>query len=82
MAWNCEVTDRAGRAVLISVLADLDLVILNYFLTLIQPPGYNQSVIDLALVSSGIASFCLAVTSSDTGYSDHLLIHIQIGGSF
>ena len=54
-------TDRAGR-VLISVIDDLNLIILNdYSPTLIQPPGHNQSVINLALASSGIASFCSAI---------------------
>lgn len=80
VAWGCETTDRVGRA-LISVIDDLNLVVLNdRFPTLVQPPGHNQSVIDLALASPGIAPICSAVTSSDTGYSDHLPIHIQIGG--
>lgn len=72
MAWGCDTSDCIGRA-LISIIDDLDLVILNdRSPTLIQPPDHNQSIIDLILASSSIAPICSAVTSSDSGYSEWL----------
>jgi len=60
-----------------------NLVTLNDRLpTILLHPNAKRSVIDLVLISEGLASQCHSRTGLDTAGSDHFPIFPTIGGSF
>ncbi|XP_011685485.1 PREDICTED: uncharacterized protein LOC105448537 [Wasmannia auropunctata] len=78
-SWGCGKTDAVGRN-LADVLDSLNMVITNNRSpTLLTPPGFAVSIIDLAIVSAFLAPFCTFGNSPDTAGSDHFPIAIHLG---
>jgi len=80
--WGCEYEDSAGK-ILSRIIEIHNLVTLNDRLfTILLHPNAKRSVIDLVLVSEGLASQCHSRIGLDMAGSDHFPIFTTIGGSF
>jgi len=79
--WGCEYEDSAGKT-LSSIIEDHNLVILNDRLpTILLRLNAKCLIIDLVLVSEGLASQSHLHTGLDTAGNDHFPIFTTIGGN-
>jgi len=77
--WGCEYEDSADKT-LSRIIEGHNLVILNdRFPTILLRPNAKRSIIDLVLVSEGLASQSHSRTGLDTAGSDHFPIFTTIG---